>query len=138
MPTPKYSEKELLNLIFDEVNLAIQQKRVNPNLTSELLASGARTVSGEGSSIDLRNTRELIVTLDVSAASGTSPTLDVKLQHSPDGSMWSDLGTAFAQKTGVAREVKVFTQYHRYVKTVYTIAGTSPSFTFSVEATAKE
>jgi hypothetical protein len=51
---------------------------------------------------------------------------------------WSDLGTAFAQKTGVAREVKVFTQYHRYVKVVYTIAGTSPSFTFSVEATAKE
>ena len=84
MPTPKYSEKELLNLVLDEANLAIQQKRVNPNLTSELLASGARTVSGEGSSIDLGNTRELIVTLDVSAASGTSPTLDAKLQHSPD------------------------------------------------------
>ena len=138
MPEPKYNEKELLNLILDEVNQAIKQRRVNPNLTSELLASGVRTVSGEGASLDLGNTRELIVTLDVSAASGTSPTLDVKLQHSPDGSIWSDLGTAFAQKTGVAREVKVFTQYHRYVKVVYTIAGTTPSFTFSVEATAKE
>ena len=138
MPEPKYNEKELLNLILDEVNQAIKQRRVNPNLTSELLVSGARTVSGEGSSLDIGNTRELIVTLDVSAASGTSPTLDVKLQHSPDGSLWSDLGTAFAQKTGVAREVKVFTQYHRYVKVVYTIAGTTPSFTFSVEATAKE
>ena len=138
MPEPKYNEKELLNLILDEVNQAIKQRRVNPNLTSELLASGARTVSGEGSSLDLGNTRELIVTLDVSTASGTSPTLDVKLQHSPDGSLWSDLGTAFAQKTGVAREVKVFTQYHRYVKVVYTIAGTTPSFTFSVKATAKE
>ena len=138
MPTPKYNEKELLNLILDEVNQAIKQRRVNPYLTTVLLASGARTASGEGSSIDLENTRELIVTLDVSAASGTTPTLDVKIQHSPDGVKWSDLGTAFAQKTGVSREVKVFTQYHRYVKTVYTIAGTSPSFTFSVEATAKE
>ena len=138
MPEPKYNEKELLNLILDEVNQAIKQRRVNPNLTSELLASGVRTVSGEGSSLDLGNTRELIVTLDVSVASGTAPTLDVKLQHSPDESLWSDLGTAFAQKTGVAREVKVFTQYHRYVKTVYTIAGTTPSFTFSVKATAKE
>ena len=138
MPTPKYNEEELLNLIFDEVNLAIKQRRVNPNLTTVLLASGARTASGEGASTDLSNTKELIVTLDVTAASGTTPTLDVKIQHSPDGVKWSDLGTAFAQKTGVAREVKVFTQYHRYVKAVYTIAGTSPSFTFSVEATAKE
>ncbi len=138
MPTPKYNEKELLNLVLDEVNQAIKQRRINPYLTTVLLASGSRTASGEGSSTDLENTRELIVTLDVSAASGTSPTLDVKIQHSPDGVKWSDLGTAFAQKTGVAREVKVFTQYHRYVKVVYTIAGTSPSFTFSVEATAKE
>ena len=138
MPEPKYNPSELLNLILDEVNQAIKQRRVNPNLTTVLLASGARTASGEGVSTDLSNTKELIATLDVTAVGGTTPTLDVKLQHSPDGVKWSDLGTAFAQKTGVAREVKVFTQYHRYVKVVYTIAGTSPSFTFSVEATAKE
>ncbi len=138
MPEPKYNPSELLNLILDEVNQAIKQRRVNPNLTTVLLASGVRTASGEGASTDLSNTKELIVTLDVTAVGGTTPTLDVKLQHSPDGVKWSDQGTAYAQKTGVAREVKVFTQYHRYVKVVYTIAGTSPSFTFSVEATAKE
>lgn len=138
MPTPKYNPAELLNLVLDEVNTAIRKRHVNPLLTTVLLASGARTASGEGSSVDLGNTKELVVTLDVSAASGTTPTLDAKLQHSPDGVKWSDLGTAFGQKTGVSREVKAFTQYHRYVKVVYTIGGTSPSFTFSVEATAKE
>lgn len=107
-------------------------------LSPILLTSAARTASGEGSVLDLEKSKELIATLDVTAASGTSPTLDVKLQHSPDGSKWSDLGTAFAQKTAAGREVKVFTQFHRFVKVVYTIGGTSPSFTFSVEATAKE
>lgn len=102
-----------------------------------LLASGARTTSGEGSSIEIAEKKELIVTLDVTVVSGTTPTLDVKLQHSPDGSKWSDLGTAFAQKIAAGREVKAFTQFHKFVKVVYTIAGTTPSFTFSVEATAK-
>lgn len=138
MPSPKYNPAELLNLILDETNQAIRKRHVNAYLTTVLLASGARTASGEGLSTDLGNTKELVVTLDVSAVGGTTPTLDVKLQHSPDGVKWSDLGTAFGQKTGVSREVKAFTQYHRYVKAVYTIGGTAPSFTFSVEATAKE
>ncbi len=107
-------------------------------LSPILFPSGARTVTGEGSVIDLEKTKELLVTLDVTAASGTTPVLDVKLQHSPDGSKWSDLSTVFAQKTTVSREVKVFTQFHRFIKVVYTIGGTSPSFTFSMEATTKE
>lgn len=107
-------------------------------LSSSFQPSAVKTASGEGSALDLEKTKELVVTLDVTAASGTAPTLDVKLQHSPDGVKWSDLGTAFGQKTGASREVKAFTQYHRYVKAVYTIGGTTPSFTFSVDATAKE
>jgi len=103
----------------------------------ELIAAVARTATFNGATVEIPVGRELIVTLDVTAASGTTPTLDVKLQHSPDGAIWSDLGTAFAQKTGVAQEVKVFTGIHGFVRVVSTIGGTTPSFTYSVYATGR-
>lgn len=103
----------------------------------ELLASAARTTSTNGGSMTVPVGRELIVTLDVTAASGTTPTLDVKLQHSPDGAQWTDLGTSFAQKTAVGAEAKVFTGVHGYIRTVSTIGGTTPSFTYSVYATGR-
>lgn len=112
------------------------QDALNPR-SLVLQASGAQMVSGNTAAIECYG-KELTVTLDVTAAGGTSPTLDVKLQHSPDGGKWSDLGTAFAQKTGVSREVKAFTQLHGYLRVVWTIGGTGPSFTFSVEATERQ
>jgi hypothetical protein len=69
--------------------------------------------------------------LDVVAAAGAAPTLDVTLEHSPDASSWATLGT-FAQKTSVSSESKVFGPCHRYVRSKWTIAGTSPSFQFSI------
>lgn len=111
------------------------QDSLNPR-SLVLQASVAQTASGNASAVECYG-KELTVTLDVTAASGTAPTLDVKLQHSPDGSKWSDLGTAFGQKTGVSREVKTFTQLHGYLRVVWTISGTGPSFTFSVEATER-
>ena len=111
------------------------QEAVSPS-TVELLASAARTSSGQGAAVEIHG-KELIVTLDVTVVSGTSPTLDVKLEHSPDGAKWTDLGAAFAQKTTAGREAKAFTQLHGFVRVNFTIAGTTPSFTFSVEATTR-
>lgn len=77
----------------------------------------------------------IIATLDVSAVSG-SPTLDVKLQTTDDGTTWRDVAS-FAQKTGVSSEVKAFTglgsqcRWHRVLagtatpKATYTITGYS-------------
>lgn len=101
-----------------------------------LQASAAQTASGNTGAIECYG-KELTVTLDVTAASGTTPTLDVKLQHAPDDSKWSDLGAAFTQKTAAGREVKTFTQMHGYLRVVWTIGGTGPSFTFSIEATER-
>lgn len=103
----------------------------------ELLAEAARTATFNGAAVEIPVGRELIATLDVTAASGTTPTLDVKLQHSPDGAIWSDLGTAFAQKTAIGTEVKVFTGIHGFVRVISTIGGTTPSFTYSVYATGR-
>lgn len=114
----------------------------------ELLASGARTISGEGSAaIDLGKFREGYVILNVTAASGTTPTLDVKIQISPDGgTTWEDFIT-FAQKTATGAESKRFSSYQAIaagagpfgdrMKVIYSIGGTTPSFTFSVKGILK-
>lgn len=80
---------------------------------------------------DCRAFAALRMKLDVTRASGTTPTLDVTLEHSPDGSTWSTLGT-FAQKTAVSSEQKVFGPCHRYVRVKHAITGTGPLFRYTV------
>lgn len=69
--------------------------------------------------------------LIVSAASGTSPTLDVKITHSADDVTYADLVT-FTQATTTTAEVKTVapdTTVNRYLKAELTVGGTTPSFT---------
>ena len=69
--------------------------------------------------------------LIVSAKSGTSPTLDAKITHSADNVTYADLVT-FTQATTTTAEVKTVaagTTVNRYLKAVFTLGGTSPSFT---------
>jgi hypothetical protein len=98
-------------------------------------ASAARTATANSDAFDVGDSTSLVAYLSVTAASGTSPTLDVKFQDSPDGgTTWFDIaGLAFTQATGATAEVKVATRvYSKTVRCVATIAGTTPSFTFSV------
>ncbi len=77
----------------------------------------------------------LRLTLNVSARSGTSPTLDVKIQHSDDNTTFRDLGT-FAQKTATGSEVKTFGPCARFIRANYDVGGTTPSFTFTIRGEA--
>lgn len=107
---------------------------------ASLLAPLARTADGSGSAVDTHssaygNPRELVCFLDVGAASGTGPTLDVKLEDSDDNSSFSDIaGAAFAQKANAGTEELRVTGFRRYVRAVAAVGGTSPSFTFGVAA----
>jgi hypothetical protein len=91
-------------------------------LTSSTNSSGFNV--GEGA--------ELRVQLDVAGTvSGTSPTLDVKLQDSADGSSWADTGVAFTQVTATgSRQQREFRtkQGRPHVRLAATVGGTSPSF----------
>ena len=110
-----------------------------------VFASAARTDSGSphsSSDIVSQNYDKLIATLDISAASGTTPTLDVKFQHYDEASSkWVDIpGMAFAQQVGVATVVLLNIDstgnfripLGKKIKAVATIGGTTPSFTFSL------
>lgn len=68
--------------------------------------------------------------LIVQTASGSTPTLTVKITHSADNSTYADLVT-FTQATGTTAEVKTIganTTVNRYLKVQYTVGGTNPSF----------
>lgn len=100
----------------------------------ELLPSAARTTSGSSTPVtDQGDEKTLRVQLNVTAASGTSPTLNVVVEDTLDGTNWNTIGT-FAQRVGPGREViNITTPFANQVRTSYTIGGTTPSFTFSVD-----
>lgn len=110
-----------------------------------LLAAASRNATANGSAVNLLDYDGLAaVVLNSAAGTGTSPTLDVKLQHSDDGSTgWADItGAAFAQVTAAAASVqkKVIHagEVKQYIRAVATIGGTTPVFIFGVTILALE
>lgn len=97
-----------------------------------LLPSVARTATVVSDTLEMGDLDTLRLLLDVTAASGTLPTLDVIVETSHDGATnWQRLGT-FAQKTAVSNERQVFPGADRFVRATATITGTLPSITFSL------
>jgi len=102
-------------------------------------ATAARTATGQTSGIDLQTyDGDVVFLLDSAAGTGTSPTLDVTIEDSADNSSFAAItGAAFTQVTTTASAQKLVVNKdgaRRYVRVKYTIGGTTPSFTFSVNA----
>ena len=111
-------------------------------------ASAARTVTGQTDGpMNHDNARGVHLVLDITAASGTTPTLDVKVQRwDKESAKYVDLPSgAFVQKTttgtddliiypGVAETANrsVSDAMSENWRAVWTIGGTTPSFTFSI------
>jgi len=110
-------------------------------VSAALAAAARRTSTLTGTGIDVLDYEGVaLVLLNASAGTGTSPTLDVKLQHSDDDSTYEDVTSGtFTQVTDVAETagVKVMklnvSDLKRYLRVIGTIAGTTPSFDFGVE-----
>jgi hypothetical protein len=100
-----------------------------------VVPSAARTTSGQATGVIGGDTGDnFSLQLIVTAASGTTPTLDVTVQWSMDGSTWSPAETPdiFSQVTATTSKVKVFPVKAPNYRISYTIGGTTPSFTFTV------
>src|SRR5262245_15758513 len=97
-----------------------------------LLTSAARTASGQGEGTSAAaGFREGNVLLDITAVSGTTPSLTVTAETSADGTTWFT-HTAFTAKTATGRDILKLGNLGSFVRMSYTISGTTPSFTFSV------
>lgn len=112
-------------------------------MSTVLHASSTQIASGNDSgsvdTLDLskhvvatRLSKQLIVQLNVTAASGTTPTLDVLVEHSIDKINWYTLGT-FAEKVAAGTELLTLANAAKFIRTSWTIGGTDPSFTFQVD-----
>jgi hypothetical protein len=107
----------------------------DPGVVDTLVASAARTSSGDSGVLAGWGRPSVArVQLDVTAAAGTSPTLDVVVEDTLDGTSWNVIGT-FAQKVAVGREVlNVTAPFTDRLRVRWTIGGVGASFTFSVLA----
>lgn len=81
----------------------------------------------------------LNVTANVTAVSGTTPSMTLSMQWSDDsGTTWfnADPADAFTAITATGQVVKQFTIKAPAFRVKWTITGTTPSFTFALNATA--
>jgi hypothetical protein len=99
-----------------------------------IVPSAARVASGDSGIIDgLAGYKQIRAQLNVTAAAGTLPTLDVTIEDTLDGTNWNTIGT-FAQKTEPGREVISITgAFSDRARVKWVIGGTEgQSFTFAV------
>ena len=99
------------------------------------IASRTSTVTATG--VDIRGYKGGIVVQQlVGVVSGTTPTLNGKLQQSSDNSTWSDIsGATFTEVTATDSFQKIGVDVRQtggYIRYVGTIAGTTPNFTMGV------
>src|SRR5438128_1060573 len=93
--------------------------------TSTVTGTGGDLLAGDGRCFALQQ---------VGTVSGTTPTLDGKIQESSDNSTWTDIaGATFPQVTATGNyQAITFDRTKRYVRYLGTIAGTTPSFALAV------
>ena len=88
---------------------------------------------------DVREVELIALFVNITAISGTSPTLTVKIQESPDGTQWNDTGltTTALNATGATRVAATVGQkLSKFVRAVATVAGTTPSITATINLAA--
>jgi hypothetical protein len=95
--------------------------------------SAARTATASSGPIAAAGQATLCIMLvHCTAASGTTPTLDAALEGSADNSSYAAItGGAATQLTAAGNRVACALATTNYVRVTATIAGTTPSFTFS-------
>lgn len=98
------------------------------------------TASGTSGNINVRNNcQNLRVQLNVTAVSGTTPSLTVTMQDSVDGGAnWNNLSPAFTAVTAAGRQViNIPAPFGYLVRANYAVSGTTPSFTFQIDGIAR-
>lgn len=74
----------------------------------------------------------MTMTLTVSEHAGTTPTLDVVVEHSHDGSTWATLGSFTQVTTTDGSETKTFGPCRQHIRGKATLGGTNPVYSFTL------
>lgn len=118
--------------------MAIIQQNLEKLEISAAVASASVTATATSSAIDLKEfDGDVLLVLNCAAGTGSSPTLDIKVQDSDEtGGTYGDLsGAAFTQVTDAASlqtlEVNK-DECKRFIKVVQTVGGSSPVFVYGI------
>tara|TARA_Y100001938_G_C7846913_1_gene308877 strand:+ start:158 stop:541 length:384 start_codon:yes stop_codon:yes gene_type:complete len=118
--------------------VAIIQQNLEKLEISAAVASASVSATATSSAIDLKDfDGDVLLVLNCAAGTGSSPTLDVKVQDSDEtGGTYGDLsGAAFTQVTTSASlqtlEVNK-DECKRFIKLVQTVGGSSPVFVYGI------
>ena len=98
-----------------------------------VLASAARTSTHQSGAFETGALDSIILMIDVTAVSGTSPSMTVNVEWSHDGSTWfvADTADTFTAFTAAAKRAKRFDVKGTRFRLNSAVTGTSPSFTYS-------
>lgn len=121
-------------------------------IDTTLHASSTETSSSNSSDYDTEGIKDAIIFLDITAASGTSPTLDIDIKgKDPVGGDYTTL-CSFAQKSSTGEAIVALgtgasntgetddaweNPLPKTIRAEWTIGGTNPSFTFSLGISGK-
>lgn len=107
---------------------------------TSVLPSAARTTTANTAAFALQSNaalqgKRLNLALNITAVSGTSPSMTVSLQWSFDNVNWftPSPADAFAAQTAAATVLQQFAAKAPFVRVNYAITGTTPSFTFQLD-----
>lgn len=102
------------------------------NTQAVSLTATAVTAAGNTVVMDSGSATEGRLTLHVTAATGTTPSITVNVQTSPDKTTWTTVAS-FTAATATGTQEKVFGPLDRYVRAQWANpTGTTPSFTFAI------
>lgn len=109
--------------------------------TSErvLHASAAVTASGQSVGVDVSSYTEALLFVDITAVSGTTPTLDLTVQtYDFLSQQWFSVpGVTISQQTASGQVPVALTNFGETVRLNWVVGGTTPSFTFSASVVPK-
>lgn len=96
-------------------------------------ASAARTATGNSGAFAVGGATQIGVGVVVTAVSGTSPSMTLSIEWSFDGTNFGagETATTFAAITAAKTTHQFVAVRAPYFRLVWTITGTTPSFTFS-------
>lgn len=106
--------------------------------STRLHTATAVAASGNGSEVSgFGRFSRLRAQLSVTALTGTTPTLDVVIEDTLDGTNWATVAT-FTQKTAAGSQtVDATGVFSDRLRVRWTVGGTTPAATFTVDVVAK-
>lgn len=99
-------------------------------------ASAAATTSGSSAAVRCAGVEQVSLLVDVTAVTGTTPNMTLAVEWSDDGTTWfvPDVAETFTAITAAAKRAREVDVKAPFMRLVWTITGTTPSFTFAVDA----